>query len=152
MIKLFSLELKNDDPLVLASEVRSIIRDIKTTGVKIDISLIAYVKELYLTYSNYLESLQASGNLKEITFDSLEKKFVERVKDFGKKITPQSFEEVVCLAHKEKNHAQDSSRGRGRRILEVGGANRSNEKTLIFITYNAIEKDMMHPHVSFLGT
>ena len=56
LIKLFSLELKNDDPLALASEVRLIMHDIKTTGVQIDIPLIAYVKELYLTYSNYLES------------------------------------------------------------------------------------------------
>ena len=70
-------------------------------------------RHLYLTYSNYLESLQASGNLKEITFHSLEKKFAEREKDFVKKTTPQSFEEVVCHAHKEKNHAQYSSRGRG---------------------------------------
>ena len=43
MIKLFNLELKNDDPLALASEVRSIMHDIKTTGVLIDIPLIAYV-------------------------------------------------------------------------------------------------------------
>ena len=33
MIKMFSLELKNDDPLALASKVRSIMHDIKTTGV-----------------------------------------------------------------------------------------------------------------------
>ena len=47
MIKLFSLELKNDDPLALASEVRSIMHDIKSTGADVDISLIAYVKALY---------------------------------------------------------------------------------------------------------
>ena len=40
--------------------------------------LIAYVKELYPTYSHYLESFQASGNLVKIIFDSLEKKFAER--------------------------------------------------------------------------
>ena len=66
LIELFSIELKNDDPLYLASEVRSIMHDIKTTDFQIDIPLIAYVKALYPTYSNYLESLQASGNLKEI--------------------------------------------------------------------------------------
>ena len=76
MIKLFSLELKNDDPLALASEVRSIMHDIKTTGVQINIPLIAYVKAIYPTYSNYLESFQANGNLKEATFDSLVNKFV----------------------------------------------------------------------------
>lgn len=87
--------------------------DIKATRVELDIPLIFYVKVLYPTYSHYLESLQASGNLKEITFTSLEKKFVEREKDFGKKKVPQSYEEVVCLAQKEKNHEKDSSRGRG---------------------------------------
>lgn len=92
MIKLFSLELKNDDPLPLASKVRSIIHDIKTIGVQIDIPLISYVKTLYLTYSKYLESLQASGNLKEITFDSLENKFAKRENDFWKKTTPHYFE------------------------------------------------------------
>ena len=87
--------------------------DTKNTGVEIEISLITYVKALYPTYSHYLESLQASGNPKQITFDSLEKNFAEREKAFGKKTTTQSSKEVVRLAHREKNHAQDSSRGRG---------------------------------------
>ena len=66
--------------------------EIKNVEVEIDISLIAYVKELYPNYSHYLESLQESGNLKEITFDSLEKNFAEREKGFGNKTTPQYFE------------------------------------------------------------
>jgi len=70
--------LKSDDPLALESEVRSIMRDIKTIDVEIYIPLIAYVKALYPTYSNYLDSLQASGNFKKIIFDSLDKKFAER--------------------------------------------------------------------------
>eukprot|EP00253_Pinus_taeda_P032022 PITA_32022 len=57
MIKLFTLELQNNDPLALASE----------------------------------------------------RKLLER------RTTPESFEEVVCLAHKEKHPAQDSSRGKGGR-------------------------------------
>jgi len=113
MIKLFILELQNDDPLALALEVRSIMHDIKVTNVELDIPLIDCVKALYPTYSNYLVSLQANGNLKEITFDSLVKKFAKREKAFGKKTTPQSSEEAVCLAHREKNHAQDSFKGRG---------------------------------------
>ena len=115
MIKLFTLELQNDDPLTLASEVKSIMNDIKVTNFELDIPLIAFLKALYPTYSNYLESLQANGNLKEITFDSLVDKFVEREKAFGKKTAPQSSQEVVCLAHRKKNHAQDSSRGKGGR-------------------------------------
>ena len=113
MIKLFSLELKNDDHIALASKVRAIMHDIKSIGVKIYIPLIAYVKALYTTSSHYLESLQESGNLKDITFDSLENNFVEIEKDFGKNIAPQSIEEVACLAWKLNNHAHDSSRGRG---------------------------------------
>ena len=73
MIKLFTLELQNNNPLALASEVKSIMHDIKSTKVELDIPLIAFLKALYPTYSNYLESLQANGNLKNITFDSLVK-------------------------------------------------------------------------------
>ena len=79
--------------------------DIKKNSIKIDVPLIAYVKALYAAYSHYLESLQASGNLKEITFDSLENNFVERENDFGKKTTPKSYEEVMCITHREKNNA-----------------------------------------------
>lgn len=145
MIKLFSLELQNDNPLAVASEVKSIMHDIKVTNVELDIPLIAFVKALYPTYSNYLESLQANGNLKEITVDSLVNKFVEREKDFGKKTAPQSSEDAMCLAHREKNHARDSSRGRGGRR----GRGRRN-----FRGRGAeIEMDhIMHPHASFLGT
>jgi len=115
MIKLFTLELQNDDPLALASEVKSIMHDIKVTNVELDIPMISFLKAFYPTYSNYLESLQANGKLKDITFDSLVKKIAEREKDFGKKTAPQSSEEAVCLAHREKNLAQESSRGRGGR-------------------------------------
>jgi len=54
MIKLFNIEFKNDDHLALALEVRCIMNDIKTAGVQIETPLIAYVKALYPTYSNYL--------------------------------------------------------------------------------------------------
>eukprot|EP00253_Pinus_taeda_P007027 PITA_07027 len=139
MIKLFTLELQNNDPLAFASEVKSIMHDIKVTKVELDITLISFLKALYPTYSNYLESLQANGNLRDITFDSLLKKIIERQKAFGKKTTPESSEEVVCLAHKEKNITQDSSRGRG------GQRGRGR--------YAAKEMDhMMPPHASYLGT
>ena len=71
MIKLFTLELQNNDPLALALEIKSIMHDIKVTNVELDIPLIAFLKALYPTYSSYLESLQAIGNLKDITFDFL---------------------------------------------------------------------------------
>jgi len=68
--------------------------------------------------------LQASGNLENITFDSLEKKFAEREKAVGKITAPSSSKEVVCFAHGEKGHDQDSSRGRGGR----GGRGRRNSR------------------------
>ena len=97
--------------------------DIKVTNLELDIPLIAFLKELYPTCPNYLESLQANGNLKDITFDSLVKKIAEREKAFWKKTTPQSSKEAICLAHREKNLAQDSSRGRGGRRGRGRGIN-----------------------------
>ena len=158
MIKLFTLELQNDDPLAFASEVKSIMHDIKVTNVELDIPLISFLKALYPTYSNYLESLQANGNLKDITFDSLVKKFVEREKSFGRKTNPQSFEEALCLTHREKNLPQYSLRGKGGRrgrgrYFKGRGAYTLKEKSHIFIAYVAKEMDhMMHPHASCLGT
>lgn len=49
----------------------------------------------------------------------------------------------------EEEVAKEEEEGR---ILEVGGENIYKEKGLIFIAYNAIEMDMMHPHVCYLGT
>ena len=88
MIKLFILELRNDDPLALALEVKSIMHDIKITNVVLEITLISFLKALYPTCSNYIDSLQENGNLKDITFDSLVKRIVEREKSFGKKKMP----------------------------------------------------------------
>eukprot|EP00253_Pinus_taeda_P028900 PITA_28900 len=102
MIKLFTLELQNNDPLALASEIKSIMHDIKSTKFELDISLIDFLKALYPTYSNYLDSLQENGNLKDITFDSLVKKFVEREKAFGKKTAPESSEETWVYKNKYK--------------------------------------------------
>ena len=158
MIKLFSLELQNNDPLALASEVKSIMHDIKVTNVELDTRLIAFIKGLYPSYSNYLESLQANGNLKDITFDSLVKKFAEREKAFGMKKAPESSEEVACLAHREKNLAQDSSRGRGGRrgrgiYFRGRGADILKEKRQICTAYATKEMDHMMPlHASYHGT
>ena len=71
MIKLFTVELQNNDPLAPAFEVKSIMHDIQATKIDLDIPLIAFLKAIYPTYSNYLESLQENGNLKDISFNSL---------------------------------------------------------------------------------
>lgn len=67
------------------------------------IPLIVFVKAFYSTYSHILKSLQASAQLKAITFDTVVEKFVEREKAFRKrKTTTPTSKEVVCLAQKEK--------------------------------------------------
>ena len=86
------------------------------------------------------------------------KKFAEREKDFGKKTAPKSSEEVVCLAHKEKHLAQDSTRGRGGRrgrgrYFRGRGAEILKKKRQICIAFAANEMDhMMLLHASYHGT
>jgi hypothetical protein len=109
-VKLFNLELKNDDPMALASEIEAIMHDINATEVKMEIPLMAFIKALYPTYSHYLESLQASGQMKSITFDTLVEKYAKCEKSLGKKST-LSTGETVCLVEKWKN--QYYSRGEG---------------------------------------
>jgi hypothetical protein len=74
LVKLFNLKLMNDDPMDLASEIKAIMHCIDATVVKIEISLTSFIKALYPTYSWYLESLQASDQMKSITFDTLVEK------------------------------------------------------------------------------
>ena len=98
LMKLFHLELKDNDPMKLASKIRAIFHDIDATGVKVDIQINAFIKALYPTYTHYLESLQASGQMKAMTFETLVEKIVERAKTFWKESKPN--EETLCLAQK----------------------------------------------------
>jgi len=61
LMKLFNLELKDNNPMKLASKIKSIFHDIDSTGVKVDLQLTTFIKALHPTYLHYLESLQASG-------------------------------------------------------------------------------------------
>lgn len=56
-LKLFNLELKNNDHMALISEIRKIMHDINCIRVKINIALVALIKTLYPTYSIYIEFL-----------------------------------------------------------------------------------------------
>lgn len=85
MIKLFNLDLRDNDPLVLDLEIIAITHDVGVTGVKMDILLTNFVKTLYPIYYYYLESLQASSPLKDTTFDTLMGKFARQEKDFIKR-------------------------------------------------------------------
>ena len=70
--KLFNLELKDDDPLALASEIRGIMHNIETTSVKMDVPLKKnsrnYITPIPIILSHYKVS-------KYISPDSLMVKF-----------------------------------------------------------------------------
>lgn len=85
LLKLFNLEMKDNDPLKSASEIKTSFHDIEAIGIKVDLQLIAFIKVLHPVYSNYLESLQVSGKLKDITFDKLVCKIAKREKSLGRK-------------------------------------------------------------------
>jgi len=110
MVKLFNLELKEDDPMDLDSEIKYIMHGIDATRVNIYLPLIAFIKALYPTYSHYLESLQSSGQMKSIKFDTFVEKVVECEKSFGKK-SSCSTDESICISEKENIQPHDSSKG-----------------------------------------
>ena len=85
MLKLFSLELKDNDPVLDASENWAIMHKIQASSMELELPLATFVNSLYLTHSNYLESLKASDKFKELTFDNLEEKIADIEKVFRKK-------------------------------------------------------------------
>ena len=80
--------MKDNDHLKSASKIKAIFHDIEATGIKVDLQLTTFMKVLHLVYLDYFKSLQASGQLKDITFDKLVRKIAEREKAFGKKEAP----------------------------------------------------------------
>ena len=94
MLKLFILEVKDNDPMLVSSEIKAIMHNIKATGMKPDLPLAAFVKYLYPSHSNYLESLQASDKFKSLTFDTLVENIADRENAFGKKTTEPTRESL----------------------------------------------------------
>lgn len=134
LLKLFNFGMKHNDPLKSASEIKAIFNDIEATGIKVDLQLTAFIKFLDPIYSNYLESLQACGQLKDITFDKIVRKIPKRENPFGKKETPpNSNVETLCLTQKDqKSHIETSivdksSRGRGRTSYRGRGGFKNNQ-------------------------
>ena len=74
---------------------------IQASGMKPDLPLAAFVKSLYPTHFNYLESLQASDKFKSLTFDTLVEKIADREKAFGKKTT-EHLENHFALLKKKR--------------------------------------------------
>ena len=96
-MNIFNLELKDNDRIILASTVKSIIHEIDSTRVNIVIPLTTLIKGLFPTYSHYLESPQASGQMKSLEFGTLLEKIAEREKVFEKKTTLPTLE-TMCIS------------------------------------------------------
>ena len=57
--------------MLVAFDIRASMHNIQAPGMKLDLPLVTFVKSLYPTHSNYLDSLQASDMFKDLTFDIL---------------------------------------------------------------------------------
>ena len=109
LLKLFNLEMSDNDPLKLSSEIKAINHEIECIRVKVDFPLTSFIKSINPSYSHYLESLQASGQLKDIDFGKLVGKIAEREKVFGKKEASHiSNTENLCLAQKDQKPQEES--------------------------------------------
>ena len=84
MLKLFNLEVKDNDPMMVAYQIREIMHKIQDISMQLDLPLVSFVKSLYPTHSHYLELLQASDKFKDVTFDTLMEKIANGEKAFGK--------------------------------------------------------------------
>ena len=58
LMKLFNLELKDNDPMKLAYGIKVIFHDIDAIVVKVDIQLTAFIKSLYASYTHYLDKFK----------------------------------------------------------------------------------------------
>lgn len=120
--------MKGNGTLKLDFEIKSIFHDMKSTGVGVDLKLTIFIEFLHPVYSHYSESLKASGQLKDVTFDKQVKTIVERENALRKKDPPQNSNvETLCLAQKyHKSHGENSKgdkriRDHGRRNYRGGG-------------------------------
>ena len=114
--------MKDNDPLKHSSEIKAINHEIEPSGVKVDMQLTNFLNALYPSYSNCLESLQASGQVRDLDFDKLVGKIAEREKAFGNKETSHNYNtETLCLAQKYQKPQEEyeistkSNIGRGRK-------------------------------------
>ena len=80
-IKLFLLEIKDNDLRSVAYENREMMNKILASGMKPELPLATFLKSLYSTHSKYVES-QATDKLKDHTFNTLVEKIANREKSF----------------------------------------------------------------------
>ena len=75
LLKIFNLELKDNDHMAITCYIRAIVHDIDAIlNVKVEIFLIAFINVLYPTYSHYFELLQGSVQLNVLKFDTMVEK------------------------------------------------------------------------------
>ena len=110
MLKSFSLEVKDNDPMQVASEIKESMHKIQVYVMKHDLPVTAFVKSLYSIHSNYLESLQASNKFKYLIFDTMVENIADKEKSFRKK-SGKPTRRSLCFVQKAKNHPKDPSKG-----------------------------------------
>ena len=96
--------------MLVASEIRAIVHKIQASSMKPNLPLATFVKSLYSTHSNYLESLKEINKFKGLTFDTLTKNIADKDKSFRKKLGDPA-RESLFFVQKEKNHPKDPSKG-----------------------------------------
>ena len=67
LLKLFNLELKDNDPMTIAIEIKAIMHDINATSVKAELALTSFFKALYLTYSHSIASAREKNGAQNNT-------------------------------------------------------------------------------------
>ena len=97
LLKLFNLELKENDPIVVAPKIKDIMY-----GVKVYLPLNTFIKVIYLTYSHCLEPLQASGWLEDLKFDTLVEKNVETEKILWKEATSSHWRDYMPCSERDE--------------------------------------------------
>lgn len=127
MIKLFNIELKNGNPLALASEVILIMHDIKSIAIELDIPLIPYVKEYIPPIHSILSHCKKVATLRRLPLNPLRRSLLKERRIF-KIIKLLSLPKKLCVLHKkriimhnillEEEVAEEEEEGR---ILELGG-------------------------------
>ena len=64
MLKLFSLKVKDNDPMLVAYDIKAIMHEIKASCMRPDLPLAKFLNSMYPNHSNYIDSLQSKRQVK----------------------------------------------------------------------------------------
>ena len=96
------MDVKDNDLLLVAFNIIEMMHKIQESSMKSNLPFATFVKSLYPTHSNYLESLQASNKFKHLSFDTMVEKIADREKAFRKN-TSDPLGDYIFFAQEEKN-------------------------------------------------